>query len=90
MYHLPLHVWPYGSFYLLQSGYGNRTYSWDNKLVFALKPAELGNFLDDNLVAKGFDLFHDPDMGTPVGTHHIPYNNQQQQPIAFFYISYVP
>ena len=38
------------------------------KLVFALKPAELGNFLDSSLIAKGFELFHDPDMGTPVSS----------------------
>ena len=51
-----------------QQGYGNRSYNWDQKLVFAMKPTELGHFLDDGLIAKGFDLFHDPDKGGAVST----------------------
>ena len=47
-------------------GYGNRSYNWEHKLTFALKAVELGNLLDERLTSKGFDLFHDPDMGKPV------------------------
>ncbi len=31
-----------------------------------MKPAELGNFLDEKLLTKGFELFHDPNMGKEV------------------------
>ena len=71
-----------------KAGYGNRTYSWDQKLVFAMKPSELGNFLNDKLVEK-FDIFHDPDMGGPVSVNisvwinppcfHLRYSNWGQE-----------
>ncbi|GAX74163.1 hypothetical protein CEUSTIGMA_g1612.t1 [Chlamydomonas eustigma] len=47
-----------------QAGYGSRTYNWEQKIVFAMKPAELGNFLEEKLYSKGFDLYHDPEIGT--------------------------
>ena len=31
-----------------------------------MKPTELGNFLDEGLTTKGFDLYHDPDKGGAV------------------------
>jgi hypothetical protein len=54
------------TFDVLQTGYGNRTYNWEQKITFAMKPAELGNFLEEKIFSKGFDLYHDPEMGTAV------------------------
>lgn len=55
------------SLFLVQTGYGERNYSWDQKLVFALKATELGTLLDGKTAeSQGISLFHDPDKNTAV------------------------
>jgi len=41
----------------------NRTYSWDQKVTFALSALELGSVLSDD--GKGVEFYHDPGKGTP-------------------------
>lgn len=45
------------------NGVGDRSYDWSSKVNFALKATELGNFLDEKTLNKGFELFHDPGKG---------------------------
>lgn len=50
-----------------QGGGGSqeRTFNWGSKIIIALRPVELGYFLDQGAMTKGFDIYHDPSMGGP-------------------------
>jgi hypothetical protein len=50
-----------------QSGYGERAYNWDDKIVFALKGVEAANLLDQKKIndpSAGISLIHDPNINT--------------------------
>ena len=50
-----------------QSGYGDRSYDWENKLTFALKGVEAANLLDAAKLSNpqsGISLIHDPNINT--------------------------
>jgi len=47
-----------------QSGYGERSYAWDQKITFALKATELAQIVDlDNNPTRTVSMFHDPNKG---------------------------
>ncbi len=43
-----------------------RTFNWGSKMIIALRPVELGLFLDQPTLTKGFEIYHDPSKGGAV------------------------